>query len=102
MLFPQQNDCRNTLDLSGFWSFKLDSGEVGESEQWFNGLTDARQIAVPASWNEQFEDTRDYLGMAWYLQKTFVPSSWKNQQVFLRVGLCKLCSESLDKWSVHR
>ena len=86
MLFPQQNDCRNTLDLSGFWSFKLDPNEVGETENWFNGLTDARQIAVPASWNEQFEDTRDYLGMAWYVQTTFVPSNWKGQRIFLRVG----------------
>ena len=86
MLFPQQNDCRNTLDLSGFWSFKLDPDEVGERQRWFNDLSNARQIAVPASWNEQFEDTRDYLGMAWYVRKTFVPSAWKDQNVFLRVG----------------
>lgn len=86
MLFPQQNDCRNLLDLSGFWSFKLDPDERGEAEAWFNGLSNPRQIAVPASWNEQFEDTRDYLGMAWYVRETFVPSAWQAQQVFLRVG----------------
>lgn len=64
MLYPQQNDVRNELDLSGFWDFKLDPDEIGEKEGWFTGLESPRAIAVPASWNEQFQDTRDYLDMA--------------------------------------
>jgi beta-glucuronidase len=32
-LFPQQNDLRNTLNLSGIWNFKKDSLGVGEIEQ---------------------------------------------------------------------
>ena len=36
-LFPQQNDLRNTLNISGIWEFKKDSLGVGEKEQWFNG-----------------------------------------------------------------
>ena len=59
MLYPQQNDIRNALDLSGFWDFKLDPDEVGENAGWFNGLDSPRQIAVPASWNELYQDTRD-------------------------------------------
>jgi beta-glucuronidase len=86
MLYPQQNDCRNLLDLSGFWDFKLDPDEVGEREGWFNGLKAPRTIAVPASWNEQFQDARDYLGAAWYARETFVPEGWRGQKVFLRVG----------------
>jgi len=86
MLYPQQNDIRNMLDLSGFWQFKLDPDEVGEEEGWFNGLESPRTIAVPASWNEQFQDTRDYLGMAWYLREVYVPQGWRGQTIYLRVG----------------
>ena len=86
MLYPQQNDVRNLLDLSGFWDFKLDPEEVGESEGWIHGLEAPRQIAVPASWNELFQDTRDYLDMAWYAREFYVPQGWQGQRIFLRVG----------------
>jgi beta-glucuronidase len=86
MLYPQQNDRRNKLDLSGFWDFKLDPDEVGDEQAWFNGFTHRRTIAVPASWNEQYQDTRDYLGVAWYARETFVPETWQGQRVFLRIG----------------
>ena len=46
MLYPQQNDIRNKLDLSGFWDFKLDPDEIGEGKGWFNGLSSPRTIAV--------------------------------------------------------
>jgi beta-glucuronidase len=85
-LFPQQNDLRNTLSLSGMWQFRKDSLEVGEKEGWQKRLPEARSIAVPGSWNEQFTDLRDYLGMVWYEEETFVPSAWKGQRIFIRVG----------------
>ncbi len=28
MLYPQQNDIRNLLDLSGFWEFQTDPAEI--------------------------------------------------------------------------
>ena len=86
MLYPQQNDKRNLLDLSGFWDFKLDPDEVGEAGGWFNGLSTPRSIAVPGSWNEQFQDTRDYMGMAWYACQVYVPGGWQGQRLFIRVG----------------
>lgn len=85
-LFPQQNEIRNTLNLSGIWRFKKDSLEVGEKENWQNGLTTYRSIAVPGSWNEQFTDSRDYLGMVWYEKETYAPSAWRGQRIFIRVG----------------
>lgn len=85
-LFPQQNDCRNTLNISGIWKFKKDSLHVGEKEQWFNGLKDFRSIAVPGSWNDQFTDSRDYMDMVWYETESYIPSNWKGQSIFLRVG----------------
>jgi beta-glucuronidase len=85
-LYPQQNDIRNALNLSGIWKFKKDAANVGEAQQWCNGLTESTPIAVPGSWNEQFEDMRDYMGLAWYEQNSYVPKSWKGQRIFIRVG----------------
>lgn len=85
-LFPQQNEFRNTMNLSGIWKFKKDSLGMGEKEQWFNGLKDTRSIAVPGSWNDQFDDMRDYLDLAWYEKETYIPAGWKGQRIFIRVG----------------
>jgi beta-glucuronidase len=86
MLYPIQNDVRNKLDLSGIWEFKTDPEGVGVDEGWFAALDDSRPIAVPGSWNEQYEDLYNYLGLAWYVRRTYVPAPWKGQRVFLRVG----------------
>ena len=86
MLYPQQNDHRNKLDLSGIWDFQTDPDHTGEQGQWFNALPQARPIAVPGSWNEQYEDLFNYLDLAWYVRRTYVPASWKDQRIFLRVG----------------
>jgi beta-glucuronidase len=59
---------------------------VGERQGWFNGLVDARPIAVPGSWNEQYADLFNYLGLAWYITRTFVPRGWRGQRIFIRVG----------------
>ena len=86
MLYPQQNMFRNKLDLSGIWDFQIDPDQVGEQNGWYNGLAGARPIAVPGSWNEQYEDLFNYLGLAWYVKTTHIPQSWQGQRVFLRVG----------------
>lgn len=86
MLYPIQNDVRNKLDISGIWDFQPDPKEVGEQDKWFNDLPDARPIAVPGSWNEQYADIFNYTDRSWYLKRTYIPSSWQGQRVFLRVG----------------
>jgi beta-glucuronidase len=86
MLYPQQNDFRNKLDLSGIWDFQIDPDHAGEQGKWFNGLSESRPIAVPGSWNEQYEDLYNYLDLAWYVTRTYVPQTWKGQRIYLRVG----------------
>lgn len=86
MLYPIQNNVRNKLDLSGIWDFTCDPDRVGEAGGWANGLTDARPMAVPGSWNEQYDDLFGYLDLAWYVKKVYVPSCWRGQRVFIRVG----------------
>jgi beta-glucuronidase len=89
-LFPQQNSTRNAINLSGIWQFKLDSSDMGESRGWFKGLTETRSIAVPGSWNEQFDDTRDYMGTVWYECKAFIRLSVK-----LRCLQARRCKRSI-------
>jgi len=84
MLYPVQNPYRQTQDLSGFWRFKPDPLAQGEDENWISGLPDPRPIAVPASWNDQFEDLRDFLGPAWYQTRFDLPWHWEDQCIFLR------------------
>lgn len=85
-LFPQQNDFRSVMNISGIWEFKKDSVGIGENEKWYNGLKESRPIAVPGSWNDQYEDTRDYMGLVWYEQNSYIPKSWKGQKIYLRIG----------------
>ncbi len=86
MLYPQQNSARNKLDLSGIWDFQIDPDGIGEGEGWYNGFSDSRPMAVPGSWNEQYEELFNYLSLAWYVTRTYVPNSWQGERVFIRVG----------------
>jgi beta-glucuronidase len=86
LLYPEQNRHRNLRDLSGLWQFQLDPKGEGEAARWFDGLPAPRTIAVPCSWNELFDDARDYLGLAWYRTETWVPPGWRGQRIFLRIG----------------
>lgn len=85
-LFPQENSNRSISDLSGIWEFKKDPENIGIKNQWFNGLTETRSIAVPGSWNEQFTDSRDYLDAVWYQTEAFVPENWSDEEVWIRFG----------------
>lgn len=85
MLYPQQTQSRNLLDLSGIWDFQPDPDEVGEAQGFTNALPSPRPLAVPGSWNEQYADLYDYLGIGWYLRLVHIPTSWQGQRLFLRV-----------------
>jgi beta-glucuronidase len=86
MLYPQYNLFRQFHDLSGFWDFCFDPQKAGEAQGWAGGFNGGRPIAVPASWNDQFEDGRDYLGPAWYQTRFDLPWIWQDKRVFVRFG----------------
>ena len=65
ILHPLQNEIRNRQDLSGIWDFQADPEETGEQMGRPFGLAEPRPMAVPGSWNEQFEDLQNYLGLGW-------------------------------------
>ncbi|MGB8214250.1 MAG: beta-glucuronidase [Anaerolineales bacterium] len=86
MLFPQTNQYRQTVDLSGFWDFRFDPDGIGEVQGWFQDLKESAPIAVPASWNNQFSDSRDYLGLGWYQTHFSIPWDWDGKKIFIRFG----------------
>lgn len=85
MLYPQNNPFRQFVDLSGYWEFCVDPEGVGAFEKWHEGFN-GRSIAVPASWNDQFTDLRDYLGDAWYQTRFHLPWGWESSRLLIRFG----------------
>jgi beta-glucuronidase len=81
MLYPQNSSTRQMTDLSGFWRIQFDPDNTGRFESGFAG---GDIIAVPASWNDQLNDRRDYLGTAWYQTTFALPWGWRGQRIFVR------------------
>ena len=99
MLYPQRNKFRHYIDLSGFWDFRFDPNDVGISENWAMGFEKGIPIAVPASWNDQFADDRDFLGPAWYQLKFQPPYEWDSKTIMIRFGSVNYLS---DVWFDHQ
>ena len=93
MLYPQRNKNRHFVDLSGFWEFRLDHDDKGVGENWTKGFNNGCPIAVPASWNDQFADDRDFLGPAWYQLKFTIPCEWEKKKIRIRFGSVNYLSD---------
>ena len=93
MLYPQSNPYRQVFDLSGFWEFRFDPQDAGLDNGWQSGFTGGRPAAVPASWNDQFEAERDFLGPAWYQTGFDLPWGWDEKRVLLRFGSVNYLAE---------
>lgn len=93
-LYPQTNAFRQVISLDGFWDFRVDPKNVGISEEWFRELKGTSPIAVPASWNDQLEELRDYCGIAWYQTNFDLPSGFStDRRVRLRFGSVNYLAE---------
>ena len=78
MLRPRDTSTRERKNLNGLWQFALDQAGEGRSGQWFAGpLPGAREMAVPASFNDIAADAtvRDYFGDIWY-QTQRLDTAW--------------------------
>jgi beta-glucuronidase len=95
MLYPQSNPFRQFVDLSGFWELKFDPEGQGRQAGWANGFTGGRPVAVPASWNDQFTEWRDYLGETWYQTHFDLPWGWDvtRRHIGLRFGSVNYLAE---------
>lgn len=93
-LYPQTNAFRQVLALDGFWDFLPDPKEVGHKAGWHTGLSGARPIAVPGSWNDQYEDLRDYCGTVWYQTRFELPAGFgAGRRAWLRFGSVNYLAE---------
>lgn len=90
MLYPQNNVRRQMIDLSGFWSIRFDPDDSGS---FGAGFADGEIIAVPASWNDQINERRDYLGTAWYQTTFALPWGWRGQRIHLRFNSVNYLAE---------
>jgi beta-glucuronidase len=86
MLRPRDTRTRERKPLTGLWRFRLDPAGEGRAARWFAGpLPDAREMAVPASFNDVATDqaTHDYFGDLWYQTTVRVPRGWDGRRVVL-------------------
>jgi beta-glucuronidase len=93
MLYPRSNPYRQVTDLSGFWELRFDPQDMGKESGWQTGFTGGRPAAVPASWNDQFEDGRDFLGPVWYQIEFDLPWGWDKKSLMLRFGSVNYLAE---------
>jgi beta-glucuronidase len=87
VLRPQDGPTRERKSLNGLWRFRLDPAGEGREAGWFRRpLADARDMPVPASYNDIPADAavRDHVGDAWYQTVVRVPRGWTGQRVVLR------------------
>ena len=64
MLRPLDTPTRERRSLNGLWSFRLDPAGLGRRESWWTApLAEARQVPVPASYNDLVPDVafRDHV-----------------------------------------
>ncbi|KAA8820663.1 beta-glucuronidase [Bifidobacterium rousetti] len=87
LLYPRVTATRRIQGLDGMWRFRLDPEGEGERDGWpGNGLPDATQVPVPASFNDLFTDkrTREYTGDFWYETEFTAPGEWRDKDLFVR------------------
>jgi beta-glucuronidase len=87
VLRPRDTRARERKSLDGLWHFALDPEGVGRAEEWWHRpLQGAREVPVPASYNDVFEDAsvRDYVGEVWYQISARVPERWAGERIVLR------------------
>jgi beta-glucuronidase len=87
MLPPRDTPTRERKSLNGLWRFVLDAAERGRADEWWRReLGDAREVPVPASYNDMFADSevREHVGDAWYQTVARVPAGWRDSRIVLR------------------
>ncbi|PQV48226.1 glycosyl hydrolase family 2 [Jejuia pallidilutea] len=92
------------LDLSGEWTVKLDSAEVGFNQKWASKKIEGNKIALPATLDEagigkpnqlkpainnyvmsNLTRKHQYIGKAWYQKEVNIPKDWASKTITLNL-----------------
>jgi hypothetical protein len=81
-----------TVKLESGWQLLIDKdGTLKASDT--GGASGWRDVRVGLSWNAQFADLRDYMGVAWYRTKFDRPDLSGGRRALLRFGACDYFAE---------
>ena len=88
VLYPVNNEVRQSLLLDGLWNFQFDPKDEGQAQGWSAGLPAPISMPVPASFADFFttKEERDYGGTFWYERELFVPREWSGSKIKVRFG----------------
>jgi beta-glucuronidase len=99
MLAPRDSRSRECRRLDGLWRFRVDPGAEGSADRWWERQWgDAREMAVPASYNDLTTDSaeREHVGDVWYQRDVWVPASWAGRRIVLR---CDAAAHHATVWA---
>ena len=84
-LYPQRNEFRDIQCLNGLWDFSVNQASLPGKDE-LSAINYDRTISVPGSWNEQFTDLHNHMGLGWYRRTVFLNKKDENIKVYLRIG----------------
>ena len=77
----------NWLNLNGYWDFKFDKKNIGETEKWFNNPKSFdKKILVPFPWGSKLSQVNNEADIAWYSREIEIPTSWEGKKVYIVIG----------------
>lgn len=91
MLYPKRTCTRDLFELGGIWKLVREK----EGVNYTRGFEAEKQVAVPASYNDQFveEEFRTWMKGIWYSKTFFIPSVLREERIVLRFGSVNYRSE---------
>ncbi len=75
------------LNLNGYWDFRFDEKNIGETEKWFNNpRAFNKKILVPFPWGSKLSEISNEADIAWYARKIQIPAGWEDEKVYVVFG----------------
>jgi len=75
------------LNLNGWWNFKFDKSDEGETAKWFAQRESFdKKILVPFPWGSKLSGLSNEAHIGWYTRKIEIPDQWEGKKVFLIFG----------------